>query len=206
MPGHCCVQACSSGEWPGNRGWFQPHRLVGARSREVNVGYYRVVLHESVACACITSAPMRTHTLARGIAKVRFRSLVAAQHVVSAVVDNMCAPVQQENASIGSAVQLPPGLGSVWAFVNPIINEVPKVNAVLVLQYHVVENTARVQDVSYLKNGMAWQWNLENPKPLLQHSKHTLNGLADGLASAHSTRNQSFTYSNRGGRQVVPVF
>jgi hypothetical protein len=85
MPGHCCVQACSSGEWPGNRGWFQP---------------------------AVT------------------------------------------------AVQLPTGLGSVWAFVNPIINEVPKVNAVLVLQYHVVENTARVQDVSYLKNVMAWQWNL----------------------------------------------
>ncbi len=92
---------------------------------------------------------MRTHTLARGIAKVRCRCLVAAQHVVSVVVDNKCATVQQEDVSVGSVVHLPTGLGSVWSFVNPIINEVSKVNAVLVLQYHVVENTSRVQDVSY---------------------------------------------------------
>ena len=98
-----------------------------------------------------------------------------------------CAPVQQEDKSIGFAVHLVSDLQSVRVFVNPIIHEVTNVDVVLVLQYHVVENTSRVQDISNQKNVVAWQWNIENLEPILQHSKYTFNRLAHGLTPVHST-------------------
>ena len=72
-------------------------------------------------------------------------------HIVSTVVGDVWAPVEQENVSIGFLVELVTDLGSVGAFVNPIIQEVTNVDTVLVLQYHVVKNTVRVHNVSNLR-------------------------------------------------------
>jgi hypothetical protein len=110
--------------------------------------------------------------------------LVAAQHVVRLVVDDVRTPVQQESTPVCFVIESVSGLGRVWALVDPIMNEVTNVDPILVLEYHVVQDAAGVHNVDDLQEVIAWQRNFENAEPLLENAKDSLNGLAHRLAPA----------------------
>ena len=57
-----------------------------------------------------------------------------------------------------------------------------QVDPILVLEYHVVQDAAGVQNVDDLEQVIAWQGNFEDAEPLLENAKDSLNGLAHRLA------------------------
>jgi hypothetical protein len=160
----------------------EPHSLVRAFAGEANVVDYSKVLREDVTGACIPITPLRAHNTRCGIAPIRQLRLVAAQHVVRLVVDDVRTPVQEDSAPVCFVIESASGLGSVWALVDPIINEVTDVHPILVLQYHVVQDAAGVHNVDDLQEVIAWQRNFEDAEPLLENAKDSLNGLAHRLA------------------------
>ncbi len=117
----------------------------------MNAVDYSKVLREDVTGTSIPVTPLRAHKSLCGIASIRKLRLVAVQEVVRLVVDDVGTPVQEESAPVGFVVESPSDLGSVWSFVDPIIDEVTHVDPILVLEYHVVQDAAGVHNVDDLE-------------------------------------------------------
>jgi hypothetical protein len=149
----------------------QPLVLVRTLVGEVNDVDYRQVLREDVTGNGIPVTPFRAHKRLCVITPIRQLRLVAAQHVVCLVVDDVRTPVQEEIETIGFVVQSVSGLRIVWALVDPIIDKVTHVDPVL------VQNAAGVQNVDDLQEVIPSQRNFEDTEPLLENPKHSLNGL-----------------------------
>ena len=80
--------------------------------------------------------------------------------------------------------QVPARFGSIGPPINPVRLQQASSVVALILHNHIVQDAARADDVLNVSEVIHTQWELQDPKALLENAEHPLYYFAHGLASA----------------------
>ena len=127
---------------------------------------------------------LSAHNLLVNTAEVRMVTLTAREHEVTIVSSDISHTIEAKHPPVADIVELPAGFGSIGACINPVSLQQASGVVALVLHNHIVQYAARADDVLNASEVIHTQWELQDPKALLENAKHPLYYFAHRLASA----------------------
>ena len=111
-------------------------------------------------------------------------TLWAREHEVTSVSSDISRAIEAKHPPVADIVELPAGFGSIRARINPVSLQEASGVVALVLHNHIVQYAAGADDVLNIGEVIYTQWELQDPKALLENAEHPLYYFAHGLASA----------------------